>query len=113
SSITINSSGTYSVEATAPNGCELKAIRTIGDFPRPTILTSATPPVVEEGESSQLYAEGLQTYFWEPTESLSDPASANPIATPLTSMVYTVRGFDINNCEGTGTIEVTVKGDAI
>ncbi|HYF70066.1 MAG TPA: gliding motility-associated C-terminal domain-containing protein, partial [Ohtaekwangia sp.] len=112
-SIVVSEGGTYDVNVVAPNGCELKSIREITEYPVPVVSVSATPPVIEEGQSTQLFAEGLQNYSWEPAQSLNTSTIQDPIAMPLTSITYLVSGYDVNNCEGKGSVQVTVKGDAI
>lgn len=111
--ITVSDAADYSVEVTATNGCELKAIQAVTALPAPTVSVTATPEQINEGESSQLSASGLLNYSWIPSESLSAPDQAEPIATPLTSTTYTVTGTDGNGCEGTATIDVIVKGESI
>jgi gliding motility-associated-like protein len=110
--ITVSAAAEYSVEVTASNGCELKAIQQVTALPAPAITVSATPEQINEGESSQLSASGLQSYNWLPSESLSTPDQAEPLATPLTSTTYTVTGLDGNGCEGQATIEVRVIGES-
>lgn len=43
------------------------------------------------GKPIQLEASGGTTYLWRPAAGLSDPAIANPVATPTTSTTYTVK----------------------
>lgn len=111
--IHITEPGTYTVEATSLGGCVARASREIDTLPDPEIIVSADPLEVNEGESSQLSASGLVSYLWEPAETLSQADIPNPIATPLSSTVYTVRGADANGCTGEAFIEVRVKGDII
>ncbi len=113
SSIEVTEEGTYSVDVTATNGCILTASRTVETLPAPSVIVTATPPQINEGESSQLAASGLESYTWEPAETLSQVSIANPVATPLATTAYKVTGVDANGCEGTATIEVKVAGDAI
>lgn len=113
SSIEVGEEGTYSVDVTATNGCILTASRIVETLPAPSVLVTATPPQINEGEPSQLAASGLENYSWEPAETLSQASIANPVATPLVSTAYKVTGLDANGCEGTATIEVKVAGDAI
>ena len=52
------------------------------------VVASADPETVEEGQTTQLTAtviggEGNYSFSWEPAETLDDPYSANPIATPV------------------------------
>jgi gliding motility-associated-like protein len=113
SSIEITQPGTYTVDVVATNGCELKAVRDIEQFPAPVVQITANPGKVEEGESSQLFAEGLLNYSWTPTETLDNSNIQGPTATPLSNTTYTVTGFDANGCMGEASIEVKVEGDAI
>jgi gliding motility-associated-like protein len=113
SSIEITQPGTYTVDIVATNGCELKAVRDIEQFPAPVVQITANPGKVEEGESSQLFAEGLLNYSWTPTETLDNSNIQGPTATPLSNTTYTVTGFDANGCMGEASIEVKVEGDAI
>lgn len=110
--ITVTSAGDYSVEVTATNGCELKAIQTVAALPAPVITISATPEEITEGESSQLSASGLLNYSWQPAESLNTPDQAETVATPLISTTYTVTGTGGNGCEGEASIEIKVKGES-
>jgi gliding motility-associated-like protein len=68
---------------------------------------------INEGQSSQLNVEGITTFSWSPTESLSNSSIRNPVASPVVTTLYTVNGEDENGCIGEGSIEVSVKGDAI
>jgi gliding motility-associated-like protein len=111
--ITVTSPGEYSVEVTAVNGCELKALKEITGLPAPVVTATATPELINEGESSQLAASGLLSYTWLPAESLSEANQPETVATPLTSTTYTVSGKDANGCEGSATLEVKVKGESI
>lgn len=111
--ITVTTPGEYSVKVTATNGCELTALKEVTGLASPVVTASATPELINEGESAQLSASGLLTYHWTPTESLSSPDQSETTATPLTSTTYTVTGTDGNGCEGTATIEVRVKGESV
>lgn len=113
STLAVNSPGEYSVTVVAANGCELKSKATITALPAPIVDASATPTLVNEGESVQLVATGLETYTWTPSETLSDSALPNPTAMPLTTTAYTVIGHDTNNCKGQATVEVKVRGESI
>lgn len=112
-SIIITQSGTYTVDVKATNGCLLTASRVVNGLPAPGVIVTATPQQINEGESSQLLASGLNNYEWIPPDGLSSTTIAEPVATPLVTTTYTVTGEDTNGCTGTATIEVSVKGDAI
>lgn len=61
--------------------------------------------------SSQLNATGAFTYLWTPANSLSNPLSANPIATPSLSTMYVVKATDRNNCSAYDSIKVDIRTD--
>lgn len=112
STIGINLPGNYSVDVS--NGtCIITAAVTIGEQPGPTVIATANPAQVNEGESAQLAATGLDNYLWDPATTLDDPMIATPVATPIGTTLYTVRGTDSNGCPGSATVEVAVKGDLI
>ena len=51
------------------------------------------------------------TYSWTPTDSLSDPAIANPIANPNMTTIYTVVVTDtVSGCSSTDNVLITVTG---
>ncbi len=60
-----------------------------------TVDSTFAPQISEDqsicpGASIQLHASGADQYEWFPTEGLSDPRSAEPVASPAHDMVYTV-----------------------
>ncbi|MBS1607583.1 MAG: gliding motility-associated C-terminal domain-containing protein [Bacteroidetes bacterium] len=80
------------------------------------ILTIETPVVKAEkdtlicsGASVSLNAAGSIKYSWSPTNTLSDPLVANPIATPLTSTQYIVTGISQNGCIAKDTVNINIS----
>ena len=64
------------------------SISCVGAYEPMIIGVTADPMVVNEGESTQLEAivmggAGNYTYLWEPAETLDNPTSCCPIATPV------------------------------
>ncbi len=53
------------------------------------------------------------TYSWSPTEGLSNPAVANPIAFPDTTTTYTLTLTDGNGCKSISTMKVKVSNTGI
>ncbi len=49
------------------------------------------------------------TYLWTPSTGLSNPAIANPIATPLTTTTYTLTGTGSNACTGSSQMTITIS----
>ncbi len=61
------------------------------------------------GQSTQLFATGGISYQWSPSIGLSNPNIANPIASPISTTVYTVSVTGGNpGCEATATASTTV-----
>lgn len=73
------------------------------------VIAYASPEVIFLGESSELSTDqfGDYTYEWSPVETLDDPFSDMPIATPSETTTYTVTVTDFFGC--TDTAEVTVE----
>jgi len=78
STTTIDEAGEYSVTVLAPNGCELKAVRNITALPAAEVTIIATPEIIDEGQSVQLEATGIETFAWTPAETLSDANNIQP-----------------------------------
>lgn len=62
-----------------------------------------------QGDSIQLYASGGTAYAWDNELSLSDPASASPIANPGITTLYTVEVTDANGCKRNDSLKVNVR----
>lgn len=63
------------------------------------------------GGSTQLKAEGGIKYEWTPVAGLSDPASAQPIASPRLTTNYTVTITNEYNCVERRTVLVEVQNE--
>ena len=61
------------------------------------------------GEPSASGGSGSYTYGWSPTKWLDNPATANPNATPDSSVTYTLSVNDGKGCIKLSQITVTVK----
>lgn len=56
----------------------------------------------------QLIAAGVQNYVWSPATALTDPAIANPVASPEDTTRYIVTGTTANGCEAKDTVYINV-----
>lgn len=89
-------------------------IHCIGDYEPMIIGVSADPMEINEGESTQLEAivmggAGNYSWLWEPAETLDDPTSCCPIATPIdqeTTYKVTVTDADGNTITGEVTVSI-------
>lgn len=61
-----------------------------------------------KGDSVQLLAEDAITYSWLPTTGLSNPAVANPKASPSAQTTYVVQGTDANGHASYDSVVVLV-----
>jgi|GEM_PF-2528964 len=60
------------------------------------------------GDSIQLNAGGGVLYQWSPAASLSDPASASPVASPQFTTTYTLQVQNSFGCSGTDSTTIVV-----
>jgi len=102
-------SGTYYDTLPASSGCDSVIV---------TALTVNTSPTAEAGfdvfvcagGSVQLNATGGGFYSWNPTDSLSNPLIANPIANPAATTTYTVTVTDSAGCVNSDSLTVAIVG---
>jgi gliding motility-associated-like protein len=101
-------SRSYFVTGTTAAGCSNKDTIIIR-VKKPFTVTAIGGQTVCIGKSVPLSATGAEKYLWSPGASLNDSTSANPVASPQTSTVYTVIGYDSLNCfQSTATVQVNV-----
>jgi gliding motility-associated-like protein len=113
-SITVPDGGVYTVDVAFSTGsCVVTKSKTLTQLQAPVVTITATPERINEGETSQLTASGLDTYLWEPAATLSDATVPNPAAQPVTTTEYTVTGVGDNGCPGSGIFILQVVGEAI
>jgi len=108
STIKVNSSGTYSVEVENATQCTSSDTLEVTLNAIPEITITPENPEITAGESVQLEASGATDYVWSPADGLSATDIYNPVATPATTIIYTVTGTSIDDCPGTAEITVTV-----
>ncbi len=107
--ITVQTEGTYKVTSGEGTGCENSNELIVKEVPLPEVTASADRQTIQPGQSTRLHAGGAQTYTWEPAESLDNPNSADPLASPVNDTDYTVTGIDNNGCPGTAVITIRVE----
>lgn len=110
STLTIKTSGIYSVDVADASGCTGSESIKVTAFDRPG-LTIAKVPVICPGDSVQLNAissDSLQEITWSPTLGLSCTDCLNPIASPPMSMNYILKTVDTNGCTRFDTVRVNV-----
>lgn len=55
-----------------------------------------------------LYVKGSRYFTWSPVESLDNPNSSNPVASPDTTTTYIIEARDLNNCVIVDSVTVMV-----
>lgn len=98
----------YTVVATNANGCVDSAQISVTVQPRPTATVSPDVAICP-GDQAQLTASGGASYRWEPTTGLSNPAIANPLASPPATTAYSVIVTNAAGCHDTANVVVTVN----
>jgi len=99
---------TYLVIGTNANLCVNSDAVTVVVNPLPTV-NAGNDTAMCIGDSTQLNATGGINYSWSPTDSLTNPSIANPIAFPSSTTTYTVTVTDTNTCSNTDDLIITVN----
>lgn len=93
----------YTVSGTDANGCVGSVTVTVNVNNLPTVTANSTASVICVGQSVTLNGGGASTYTW------SGGVSDGVAFTPTVTDTYTVTGTDVNGCENTTSIMVTVS----
>ena len=103
---------TYTVSVTTADGCTApdQVMVTVRDNP---IVNAGADQTICNGSSAFLNATGGVNYTWSPATGLSNPNIANPVATPTTTMTYTVSVTTADGCTATDQVMVTVRDNPI
>lgn len=104
--------GAYTVNTVDANGCAGEDAVTIAAKEAPLLVASADPSTIGAGATSRLLASGAISYNWSPTETVDNASIANPVATPLETTIYRVRGTSADGCLDSLDVVVTVSGAA-
>lgn len=95
---------TYTLTGSSPAGCTSTnlAQQIITVNPLPVVSATATSYSICLGGTTAVNASGASTYNW--TSSLQNNVAFSPNATTS----YTVTGIDVNNCQNTASLTITV-----
>jgi gliding motility-associated-like protein len=78
--------------------------------PLPEVI-AVSDQSIGAGGNVTLSASGAIAYQWTPEETLEDPASSAPLASPSKTTLYTVVGTDANGCKDSAQVEVLVQNN--
>jgi hypothetical protein len=90
-----------------PDQCGTPTTITVVVNELPTITVS--DETICTGDSVDLTANGANTYAWSPDTGLSSTTGATVTASPTSTTTYTVTGTDVNNCQNSADVTVTVN----
>lgn len=102
--------GTFTVQmfVTNSSGCTDTVSKPITVHPKPNI-DAGRDTAICLGQQITLNATGGSNYTWlSPNTSLSCTNCANPIANPLTTILYNLRGVSAIGCSADDSVRVTV-----
>lgn len=107
-----SSPGIYKIQLklTSGLGCTDSTSKTILIYTQPLIKISENI-VISKGYSTKLLASGGTDYLWSPAESLDNPLSASPTATPQGDTRYSVKVMNAFGCFDTASVYVSLKTD--
>lgn len=109
-SVTISTSGTYTVTVTNGGGCSAIATQTVTVFALPPINAGADDSTCLSTNAT-LNATGGVSYVWHPGATLSDSTIAGPMAGPTVTTTYTVVGTASGGCTNTDMVTITILGN--
>ncbi len=98
---------TYTVVGTDGNSCRDTAEVVVTLLPLP-VITTLPDDAICIGDSISLTASGAATYSWSPVTGLSCTNCADPLASPATTITYTVIGTDTNSCTDSAQVTINV-----
>ena len=111
-----SSPGVYNIILTVDVGmptetsvCKQIEVKDCFDPCKDFIVNAGKDTTICPGVSVQLNATGASTYHWNKSPYLSDTTIANPIATPIVTTNFIVRGTNNLGCNATDTVKVIVR----
>jgi large repetitive protein len=67
--------------------------------------------IFSSGVPVQLLASGGNSFSWSPADGLDNPTIANPKATPISELTYTVTAAQVGLCNGTLSFNMKLNPD--
>lgn len=107
-SITVSTSGTYSVMVTDANGCHATGSINVTVYPNPISSINSAVNICQ-GDTAQISVSGGVSYLWTPAAGLSSTTVANPLASPSVSTQYMVHVTGLGGCVDSATVDVFVN----
>lgn len=106
--VELQHAGKYHVLVTSDKGCTTLDSTMVVVNPSPTADAGAARDMICAGEQVPLWSSGGLTYKWTPEAGLSSSTVANPVATPLDTVLYSVVVANQYACTDTSQVLVHV-----
>jgi gliding motility-associated-like protein len=100
--------GNYALQISTEQGCDTTFSIYLEGYPKPEITASPVDTIIRYGDSIQIRAIGAKQYAWWPPGPLDTATKANPIARPLSPVLFTVLGINDYGCSDTGFVHVDI-----
>lgn len=113
--LTINTSGLFSVTVTNANNCSERDTINVTVNPNPTIVTGSNSPLCEGNTLNLTSSIGGTIYSWSGPDSFTS-SSQNPNipnSTLSSSGVYSVTVTDVNNCVANVSVTITINANPV
>ncbi|MES2132340.1 MAG: T9SS type A sorting domain-containing protein, partial [Bacteroidota bacterium] len=101
---TYSAAGTYTDMVTTVHGCDSTITTNIIVNGLPTVTVAPTTATVCAGSPVSLMAGGAASYIWS-----NGGSGSTHTVSPTANTTYTVMGTDINLCQNTATVNITVN----
>ncbi len=97
----------YQVLVTDGNGCTAtdEMVVTVNYLP---VVSAGKDTMICPATETALSATGAVSYVWTPVTGLDNPSVSNPFAKPGVTTSYTVTGTDINGCNNTDSVIISL-----
>jgi len=109
---TYSQPGEYAIDLTATSTykCVDSLTRYVRVYQLPEVQ-AGKDTTTSRGFAVELNGDGAEIYDWSPAKSLDNPILENPMARPMETTRYTLRGEDIHGCENRDSVKVKVIND--
>ena len=108
-----DSSETYFVRGVDVNGCvDFDTISLVVDQ-GPVVNILPKNPILCQGDTVNLNANGAVSYIWKPTIWLNGSNTPNAQVFPSSNITYYVTGTDSNGCSSASSVYVNVKRNPV
>lgn len=102
-----------SLTVTTQSGCSATVMDFVTVFPTPGDAPVSQYTTCNGVAVTLQSPDNITTAVWSPDTGLSDANSANPVATPLATTVYTLTVTNSSGCQSTSQVTVTVANKPV